>query len=463
MSPARAASLQGLLVQARESWALLGRHRAGILWVAAGQLSAAVGSFGGIKLLTSTLRPAAYGELALGITLAGFGFLLGFGPLMSAHVRLFSASQERGELALHLHGFARFLRLACALVAGVAAVAAAVLWLRGSSHWARLVLLSALLATGNGVALFYASYSTALLRRGVVAGYQALDACLRPVLALFAIWLWGPGGWQALLGMAVATWISAAVQIAVVRRTEPLRTARKQARPPRSAEGRLSRQALAYAGPLAASAAVTAVALYADRWTLQSLLGSESVGVYAALNQVGGGPGGLVSTVITGFMMPVAFRRAGALRSRAQVRAGVRTLHLAALASALSMGLFAAVCAAFGEPLLQLLSSGAYSVHHQLLWPVALAAAALSVGQTLISTSLVVQRTGLTIIPWVVNASATAGLSLFLGRRYGLGGVVAALLASNLAYAITAFWVARVLTLAALRGLPETAPESEPA
>jgi hypothetical protein len=58
-----------------------GRAGKELIWVIIGQVVALSGGIVGIRLLTGHLGPEAYGELALGTTIAGFLGQILFGPL----------------------------------------------------------------------------------------------------------------------------------------------------------------------------------------------------------------------------------------------------------------------------------------------------------------------------------------------------------------------------------------------
>ena len=67
----------------RSAWHL--RQLGGeIFWVGTGQVAVVVGSLVGIRLLTESLSPTAYGELALAMTIMTMANYLAMGPLANA-------------------------------------------------------------------------------------------------------------------------------------------------------------------------------------------------------------------------------------------------------------------------------------------------------------------------------------------------------------------------------------------
>ena len=75
------------------------RHE--LAWVVTGQLLAFLGGFAGIKILTNVLGPEGYGQLALGLTIAGLLNMFVYGPIGQVVLRFFSVYRERGELSIY--------------------------------------------------------------------------------------------------------------------------------------------------------------------------------------------------------------------------------------------------------------------------------------------------------------------------------------------------------------------------
>src|SRR5271157_5498819 len=72
-------------------------------WVLTGQIAAAVGGIIGVPLLTHFLRPADYGRLALGGTVAALVLQVTLGPIGNALTRFYAASVEANALSDYLH------------------------------------------------------------------------------------------------------------------------------------------------------------------------------------------------------------------------------------------------------------------------------------------------------------------------------------------------------------------------
>jgi hypothetical protein len=91
-----------------------------------------------------------------------------------------------------------------------------------------------------------------------------------------------------------------------------------------------------------------------------------------------------------------------------------------------------------------------------------LALTGFTVAQFVALSAYVLQRTKMVLLPWTLNAVLTIGLSLALGRLFGLRGVIAALVASDLAFALCWLLTIRRATTYALVKLASNLP-SKPA
>ncbi|HEX9078711.1 MAG TPA: hypothetical protein VF795_03915, partial [Desulfuromonadaceae bacterium] len=87
----RAASLLERIVKLRHEMA----------WIVAGQFFGFVGGFAGIKALTNIMGPKGYGELALGLTIAGLFNMYVYGPIANVVARFFAVYRERGRLGVY--------------------------------------------------------------------------------------------------------------------------------------------------------------------------------------------------------------------------------------------------------------------------------------------------------------------------------------------------------------------------
>ena len=84
-----------LLLQAKRSRRLIKEGS----WIVLGQLMMIAGSLVGVRLLTELLSPDAYGQLALGMTIATLVNQIVLGPLGGGIIRFYAHAVESSDLA----------------------------------------------------------------------------------------------------------------------------------------------------------------------------------------------------------------------------------------------------------------------------------------------------------------------------------------------------------------------------
>jgi O-antigen/teichoic acid export membrane protein len=187
------------------------------------------------------------------------------------------------------------------------------------------------------------------------------------------------------------------------------------------------------------------VALYADRWILQSLAGEREVGMYVALYQIANAPIALTVGVINQFLVPIIFDVAGEVRTSEQ---RVRSGYLVDIGVGLAATIFfLAVITAYGfsERLVRLLTAEEYVTQHFILWIIVLGLSLFHIGQMFVTKGLSQNAPGRYLVAKLVHALATVVGAWLLGRRYGAAGIAEALCLAAGLYLLTVLWVNRRL------------------
>lgn len=280
-------------------------------WVGFGQVLVALGGLIGVRLLTGVLDPANYGKLALGMTLATLTHQVILSPLIQAFLRFFAPAQEANKLNAYLQGGRVLLSQAMALIIGIAALCSLGLWVFGHTEWLGLVLAAFMFSVLSGYNYALDNVQTAARQRAIVAWHQGLREWLRFFIAVALIALLGAFSSIAMLGYALASVLMLGSQLVFFRRktlsslhTEQSAVTQKDAKEFISKMRR-------FAWPFVSWGIFTWAQVSSDRWALQTFRGSSVVGLYAVLYQIGYYPIMLVSGLISQFMSPVLFSRAG--------------------------------------------------------------------------------------------------------------------------------------------------------
>lgn len=400
--------------------------RAEVFWVVAGQFLALAGGLAGVKLLTTYMGPVHYGQLALGLTIAGLLNLFAYGPISQTALRYYAISQERNELRI----FVRILKETHYRVAllSLSVCVAALLSLAIVDFLHEWLLLSAMaivfgVTTGVKSSLF--SVQNAARQRKHVALYQGLDVAVRPLMALGALVILGNSGSSALVGFTVGAliislsqWRSIAFMFRVQMADVPGEALSRELVSARV------REMIGYATPFLHFSVAAAVAMYGDRWMLQGMLGAAGVGIYAAMYQLANAPLSLVSTVAAQFVVPIVFGNDARQGSHVTAAMIVGVLSLV-IVFAFYM---------YGQPILEMLTSTKFSEAHDALWPIALGIAIFNVAQLLVVRGLHLRKPNVYIVPKFIQALALIGGSYVFIGQWGIMGMAAALVGSSVLY-----------------------------
>ncbi len=158
-------------------------------WVFLGQASAVLGSLAGVRLLTEMLDPAAYGELALGLTVASLVNQAVLGPLSNGITRFYAPAQERGDLGSYLSAVRALLLAAAAVIAIMILLAGAGLMIAGRMQWIAIASAAFLFAGLGGCNAILSGIQNAARQRAIVALHQGIEPWARFLLAA-ALLLW---------------------------------------------------------------------------------------------------------------------------------------------------------------------------------------------------------------------------------------------------------------------------------
>jgi O-antigen/teichoic acid export membrane protein len=416
-------------------------------WVAAGQAFSFLGAFASVKILTNLLTPAAYGELAIGITIAGCVQMYVYGPLGQVVLRFLAVNRERGQLPAYFSVVKR-LQVTCAVfLLGAGLVTFAVLKSL-HSQWTLIALFGLLYGIVSGLSISFSQFQAAIRQRKIVALHQAADNWLRPLISVALLLVFRKSGYVALLAFVCATLLVDISQAVFAWRSPEVRTNWAVGGLHQSDIRRTRKEIISYAAPFVAWAGIGAISLFGDRWTLQYVSGAQQVGIYVALYQIASAPVSLTASVTNQLIIPIVFQRAGSGDTEAKVRSARTFLFKC-------MGLFAAVMAVLGllvytfsKPLARIATSAAIAEWHSVLWVIFAGIVCYHLGQQLTVIGQIERQMGRYVLAFATNAVATVVLSYILAIRMGILGVAWALLLSNFAFLIVVAVVNRTLTSA---------------
>jgi len=277
-----------------------------LLLVGFGQAAAAVGSIVGVRLMTGALSPEAYGEVALAITFVTLITQILIGPLSVSLTRFYNFALEKNELPGFLgSSIALLIQISLATLL-IFTLGGVFLWLSGQAVYLSLVVFTLAFALVSGVNVLLDSLQTAARQRAVVAWHQGLGQWLRYLAAVALILLLGKTPTTALAGYALAALLILGSQLYFFKKKLPA-VSLLRLQPDAGWTARI----LKYAVPFASWGIFTWLQLSSDRWALQTFSGTQDVGFYTVLYQLGYYPLMMVANVFAQFVEPVLFRQAG--------------------------------------------------------------------------------------------------------------------------------------------------------
>jgi O-antigen/teichoic acid export membrane protein len=406
-------------------------------WIVAGQIAAVLGALVLVRVLTEYFEPAKYGQLALGLTVAGFVNQLVMGGVTAGIGRFYSIAAEKNDLPCYLHASRRIMGYATAVVMAVSLLLmSGMLWL-GYSKWMGLAAAALLLSVINGYNSSLSGIQNAARQRTIVAFHSGLDAWLKIPLAL-GVMLWlGSSSTAVLLGYALSSLLLTGSQFFFLRRL-----IRPQEEKPLSPLN-WGRQILIYSWPFSTWGFFTWAQQASDRWALHAFASTQDVGLYAVVFQLGYVPIGVATSMATSFLGPILYQRSGIAVDLNRNTTVHRIAWLITFIGLIVTVLAFALTFSLHEWIFHLLIAAKYhAVSYLLPWMV-LAGGLFAAGQMLALKLMSEMKPAAMTVAKIVTAILGVGLNIYGATHFGLQGVVAAMVAFSGIYFFWMVWLAQ--------------------
>lgn len=270
-----------------------------------GQAAAVVGALLGVRLLTELMDPAAYGELALAMTVATLVNQVVFGPISGGVSRFFAPAREQNDLGSYLVAGRRLVLMASMAMLAIIGAMVLVLILLDLDGWIAVAISAMVFAILSGWSAVLSGVQAADRRRMMVALHQGLESWLRFLVAAWLLVWIGPGSSVAMAGYALALAFVVASQYGFFRGMVP-KTSGSLASA-RSWQTKI----LEFSLPISIFGIFTWMQLVSDRWALGLFATKDEVGLYAVLFQLGYFPISMLSGAMGSFLAPIFYQRAG--------------------------------------------------------------------------------------------------------------------------------------------------------
>ncbi|MBP9712358.1 MAG: oligosaccharide flippase family protein [Sterolibacterium sp.] len=418
------------------------RARGEVIWVAAGQGVSLLLGMLTLKLLTFQLGPEAYGQFALGLSIAGGLGLLIYGPLAQAVTRYFHRCHENGHAAEFDGLVGRLLQM---LAGSIVIVTLLLGWLAHGwmpewvDRWGWLIFSALAYGLVSGTLSVYLAGINTRRERRAYALLQSLDALLRLVGAmLLVVWL-SVRAEFALAGFLAGSLLSLLLAWHFHRQRVHAES------PPFSwkvlgAPGSWASGFGGYAVSFALFAIPSFATGYGDRWVIQQNLSAADVGVYVALAQIANAPANLMLAIFSQVLNPILFQQADRSSDSTAISSSRHLLYRSLLALAAMLVLVVGFCFAFDDRIVGLLTRNDFVPYAYLLWQLVLAAAIFQLSQALSSEVFVYNRPFLLFFPKMTHAVLFVGLAMAWVTGWGLQAVVLASIIAATVYLGLVIW-----------------------
>lgn len=274
-------------------------------WIVIGQIATVAGALVLVRVLTEYLSPAQYGQLALGLTVAGLVNKVVMGGIGAGIGRFYAVAAEKQDLEGYLLSTRYLLTYATAAVVGIGLVLMASLYWLGHSEWIGLAAAALVFSVLSGYNSTLSGIQNAARQRAIVAFHGGLDAWLKILLAVGVVLWLGTSSTAVVIGYACASLLITVSQFIFLRRTIP-----QQQTPIQNRQQWMPR-IWAYSLPFTTWGAFTWMQQVSDRWALQAFASTSDVGQYAVLFQLGFTPIALVTGMAVSFLGPILYQRSG--------------------------------------------------------------------------------------------------------------------------------------------------------
>lgn len=402
-------------------------------WIILGQAAAVVGAVVGVRLLTELLDPSAYGELALGMTVASLVSQTVFGPLSNGIARFYAQAVEQSDLGSYQNAVRRMVLLATGIIILIGVLMVAGLFISGQKEWVAIIVAVFIFAIFSSYNSILNGIQNAARQRSIVALHQGLESWARFLIAAGMMVLLGTTSTVAMIGYAIAVFLIIGSQSIFLRKILPRNLSS-------SDSGKNWQQQIwKYSWPFNTWVVFYCIQSASDRWALGILATTQEVGLYAVLFQLGNYPMSILTKMAMQFLAPIFYQLAGdASDNRRNARVNTISWRLTALVLIMSCVLSFIVFLFHGQIFHIFVASEYGSVSHFLPWMI-LSGGIFAAGQTVALDLMSRMKTRAMIKAKIVTALLGVTLNFAGAYWFGIAGIVVASVLFSFLYFI---WLA---------------------
>jgi len=405
-------------------------------WIITGQLVAIIVSLIGVRILTSLMRPAEYGMLALLVSFAtAFQYMPGL-AISDTAMRFYTISFSTGRLIEYRSLLVRIFIVFTLIVSVVVLIGI------GFAEFAFHELVNWIIPAGIfaiasvGYLLSIGILNGARARREV-AVIQSFFQASRFILACFLVWFFSSLVFWAMWGFAIGALLTACIGYWLLTKYIITDLNKNE-----KASTNLYSEMLGYGWPLLITGVLTWATFFVDRWALGVFGTAEDIGKYFALYQVGFFPALLGAQTLRHFISPIMFHRLSQAKNQTESDQVYR-INLITAHCILIFFIIVFIITLFTHELFFSILVGESYRAVSNLWPYMILAGGISISSSGLLISMFANMHTKIMIPIKLITTAVITVCVAIGAKmYGIDGVVYGILVfSILEFAITELFV----------------------
>lgn len=393
---------------------------------------------GSTKFLTSYLSEAAYGQLALYNITAILPSTLFFAPLGQGITRFYPVAKEQQDIQAFHYQYQHIFNAGAKIVLVIGFIAACLCWFAGLRDWSISCILTAGLGIVSSLNTYRYGLQNSMRKRHLALSLEITERVFQQGLAILFLWLISSNPLMVIFAYFIASSVFYAINQHYYLKTFP----EIRNKPPEAASNQYSVELLRYSWPFVLFGVFYWAQNASERWILDFMRSSEKVGQYAVLNQIGFQSLTLLYGSISYFLFPILLNRAGTTRQNRQFEDANNLNNWYLWFNILLTLTLAAVFYVWGPLIIRVLSAEKYVKLAGYLPAMVLAGGLFNFGQAYSNRFMLAFQTKKLLVP-KITVSVSAVLLNFAGVYwYGLPGLVAAILCTQVIYlfALVVVW-----------------------
>ncbi len=408
------------------------------LWIIAGQFFSLLTSLILIKILTFKLLPSEYGNLALGLTIAGIINQFFIGGIVNGITRFYSVALHREDIPGFLNASLRLFFRITILLFFFSSLLIIILYYYNKYYWIKLSLPIILFSTLSGLNSALSNIQNAARQRSIVALHSSLDGALKILFSIILLKYFEKSAFSIVLAYIISVlFVSISQIIYFNKKIIKIKTVKFSG----NTYNNWIKDIWSFSWPFSLWGLFTWLQLASDKWSLEKFVSTAEVGKYTAAFQIGYTPISTFTSLLVSLISPIYFNINEKNRfGKNKIDLQKITNHLFYLSIFLTLFTFLSTLFIHEWIFLIFVSSNYISLSYLMPWLV-LAGGTFAAGQIIVIKLSTDLKTKEQIIPKIVTAIFGLILNILGAKYFGVNGVVAGNVLFSISYALWVYFL----------------------